>query len=206
MRKCIFAVCLITVLFTGTVSAADIPVVIYDGNKGEFIFRTPENGGFFSNLQDIMPGDRKTAEVRVKMKNISAPARLYLRAEPADGDTEVLKPLIFAVSRDGIPVNEPGGAGRDVLLEDFSCDCSAVYDIALSVPADAGNELAHRSCSLRWIFTVQEEGGKLQTDEMTVPETGSLPVIFLLYASIAVMLAAGAGIVVLAARRPQNSR
>ncbi len=206
MRKCIFAVCLITVLFTGTVSAADIPVVIYDGNKGEFIFRTPENGGFFSDLQDIMPGDRKTAEVRVKMKNISAPARLYLRAEPAGGNAEALKPLMFTVSRDGAPVNKPGSLSRDILLEAFSCDCSDVYDIAVTVPADAGNELAYRTCSLRWIFTVQEECGKLRTDEMAVPETGGLPVIFLLYVCIAVMLAAGAGILVLAAKRPQNSR
>ncbi len=206
MRKYIFAVCLITVLFAGTVSAADTPVVTYDGSKGEFIFRPPENGGFFSSLQDIMPGDRKTAEVQVNMKNISAPARLYLRAEPADGSADALKPLIFTVSRDGATVSEPGSLSRNVLLEAFACDGSAVYDIAVTVPADAGNELAHKTCSLRWIFTVQEEGGELRTDEMTVPETGDRYVIFLLYAGIAVMLAAGTGILVLAARGPQNSR
>ena len=93
IRRIVPLITLLAWLCTVTAFAVDMPTVIYDSGKGTFTFQNLDNDGLFGAFQDLMPGDERTTEIRIEMKNLSRSARLYLRAEPNSEDVEVLKTL-----------------------------------------------------------------------------------------------------------------
>ena len=188
--------------FAATAFAANISAVIYDSDKGKFDFHIPDDSGLFGSLQDIMPGDHRKAKLRVEMKNLSAPARLYLRAESMDSDAKALEPLVLEIKNDGAAVNKDGSLGNDILLGTFSDGDSSIFDMTLTVPVTVGNELAFHTERLRWIFTVQEEDGQKHSGEIVPPETGCLEASIYIYA--AAVLIAVVGIAALLKKRPGN--
>ncbi len=206
MKRHIYIIGLLILLFShcfaAAVFAANTSAVVYDGDKGEFDFQLSDDSGLFGNLQDIMPGDHRTAKLRVEMKNLSAPARLYLRAESCGGDAKALEPLVLEIKNDGAAVNKAGSPGNDVLLGTFYDGDSSIFDMTLTVPVTVGNELAFHTDRLRWIFTVQEDGGQKHSGETVTPETGYFGASIYIYA--AVMLIAAAGIAALLKKRPGN--
>lgn len=202
MKKHICIIGLLALLFSWAAFAANTSTVIYDSNKGKFDFHISDDGGLFGDLQDIMPGDHRTVELRVEMKNLSAPARLYLRAESAGDDAKALEPLVLEIKKDGAVINEGSSLDSDVLLGTFSDSDNSMLDITLTVPVTVGNELALHTGQLRWIFTVQEDGGQKHADEIVSPKTGYSRTSLYIYAAI--MLIAAAGIVVLLRKRPRK--
>lgn len=202
MKKHICIIGLIALLllwsFAAATFAANTSTVVYDSDKGKFDFHISDDSGLFGNLQDIMPGDHRTVKLRVEMKNLSAPARLYLRAESAGGDAKALEPLVLEIKKDGAVINKGSSLDSDVLLGTFSDGDSSVLDMTLTVPVTVGNELALHTGQLRWIFTVQEDGGEKYSDEIVSPKTGYSGTSLYIYAAI--MLIAAAGIVVLIKR------
>ncbi len=206
MKRHIYIIGLLMLLFSlgfaAAVFAANNAAVIYDGDKGEFDFQLYDDSGLFGNLQDIMPGDHRTAKLCVKMKNLSAPAKLYLRAESCGDDAKALEPLVLEIKNDGVAVNKGGSPGNDVLLGTFCDGDSSIFDMTLTVPVTVGNELAFHTERLRWIFTVQEDGGQKHSGEIVTPKTGYSGTSIYVYA--AVMLIAVSGIVMLLKKRPGN--
>ena len=91
IRRIVQLITLLARLCTVTAFAVDMPTVIYDSGKGTFTFQNLDNDGLFGAFQDLMPGDERTTEIRIEMKNLSRSARLYLQAEPNSEDVEVLK-------------------------------------------------------------------------------------------------------------------
>ena len=179
-------------LCTITAFAADTPTVVYDSEKGAFAFHNLDNDSLFGKFQEIMPGDRRTTEIRIEMKNLSRTARLYLRAEPNSDDIAVLESLTLSISQNGVTLDENNGANslkQDVLLGTFTDDGDTVLDVTLTVPTTVGNEMARQSGELQWIFTIQEDGDDPIVGPVPLPQTGD-DSHMLLYASV--MLASGA--------------
>lgn len=204
-RLCAALLALLLVwLCVGMAFAADVPTVIYNGASGTFTFRTTDGNGLLSDFQDVMPGDNRTTEIRVEMKQLSRTARLYLRAEPDSGDTAALEPLTLQVRQNGVLLNEGSGTSslsRDVLLGTFSESGSTSLEVTLTVPVTVGNELARKAGELRWIFTVQEDGGGTHpsdpVDPVTPPTTGDPGIV--LYCAMTVI--AGTGLAVLCRKK-----
>lgn len=162
-------------LCTITAFAADTPTVVYDSEKGAFAFHNLDNDSLFGEFQELMPGDRRTTEIRIEMKNLSRTARLYLRAEPNSDDIAVLESLTLSISQNGVTLDENNGANslkQDVLLGTFTGDGDTVLDVTLTVPTTVGNEMARQSGEIQWIFTVQEDGKDPIDEPVPLPSTG----------------------------------
>ena len=110
IRRIVQLITLLAWLCTVTAFAVDMPTVIYDSGKGTFTFQNLDNDGLFGAFQDLMPGDERTTEIRIEMKNLSRSARLYLQAEPNSEDVEVLKTLKLSVKKNGAALDESNGA------------------------------------------------------------------------------------------------
>ena len=98
-----------------------------------------------------MPGDDRTTEIRLELKNLTKTTRVYLRAEPDAGDRLVLEPLTLSVSRNGILLDRQTGMNslsRNTLIGSFTGSETVRLDIALSVPVTVGNETAEKAGSL----------------------------------------------------------
>ena len=80
IRRVVSLIMLLAWTCTVTAFAADTPTVTYDSAKGTFTFQNLDNDGLFGAFQDLMPGDERTTEISIEMKNLSRSARLYLRA------------------------------------------------------------------------------------------------------------------------------
>lgn len=175
IRRVVSLIMLLAWTCTVTAFAADTPTVTYDSAKGTFTFQNLDNDGLFGAFQDLMPGDERTTEIRIEMKNLSRSARLYLRAEPNSEDVEVLKTLKLSVKQSGATLDESNGAtslNQNVLLGTFSGDSTTVLDVTLTVPVTVGNEMARQTGELQWIFTVQEDGDDPIVVPVTPPQTG----------------------------------
>lgn len=175
IRRVVSLIMLLAWTCTVTAFAADTPTVTYDSAKGTFTFQNLDNDGLFGAFQDLMPGDERTTEISIEMKNLSRSARLYLRAEPNSEDVEVLKTLKLSVKQSGATLDESNGAtslNQNVLLGTFSGDSTTVLDVTLTVPVTVGNEMARQTGELQWIFTVQEDGDDPIVVPVTPPQTG----------------------------------
>ena len=175
IRRVVSLIMLLAWTCTVTAFAADTPTVTYDSAKGIFTFQNLDNDGLFGAFQDLMPGDERTTEIRIEMKNLSRSARLYLRAEPNSEDVEVLKTLKLSVKQSGATLDESNGAtslNQNVLLGTFSGDSTTVLDVTLTVPVTVGNEMARQTGELQWIFTVQEDGDDPIVVAVPPPQTG----------------------------------
>lgn len=175
IRRVVPLIMLLVWLCTVTAFAADTPTVTYDSAKGTFTFQNLDNDGLFGAFQDLMPGDERTAEIHIEMKNISRTARLYLRAEPNNSDSTALEALTLCIRQNDTVLEEANGVNcirQDALLGTFSGSGSTMLEVTLTVPATVGNELAEQTGELQWIFTVQEEGGETIVVPVPVPDTG----------------------------------
>ena len=160
----LLAVVLVAAACGGLAFAVDslLPTVIYDASSGSFSYENTDENGLFGDFQDLMPGDSRTTEIRLELRNLSKTTRVYLRAEPEAGDRLVLEPLTLSVSRNGILLDRQTGMNslsRNTLIGSFTGSETVRLDVALSVPVTVGNEAAEKTGSLQWIFTVQEDGG-----------------------------------------------
>lgn len=175
IRRVVSLIMLLAWTCTVTAFAADTPTVTYDSAKGTFTFQNLDNDGLFGAFQDLMPGDERTTEISIEMKNLSRSARLYLRAEPNSEDVEVLKTLKLSVKQSGTILDESNRAtslNQNVLLGTFSGDSTTVLDVTLTVPVTVGNEMARQTGELQWIFTVQEDGDDPIVVPVPPPQTG----------------------------------
>lgn len=179
MKKHVPVIALVAALLVWTLSmtafAAEVPAVAYDGKNGTFTFQNINENGLFGAFQEVMPGDERTTEIRVEMKNISRTSRLYLRAEAVDGSNDALEALTLRVSQNGTVLDSGNGVrclGSDVQLGTFSSSGGTTLEVTLSVPTEVGNDLAKQMGELKWIFTVQEEGGGSHDGTVTPPKTG----------------------------------
>ena len=209
MRKRIPVIALVGTLLACALSApafaAGPPAVVYDGKDGTFAFQNIDENGLFGAFQDVMPGYERTTEIRIEMRDASPASRLYLRAEPADGSNAALEGLTLRVSQNGTVLDSGSGArclGSDVLLGTFSGSEDTALEVTLTVPTEVGNEMAGQMGELRWIFTVQEEGGASHEGAVTLPKTGEG---WILPCVAVVALASGAALVVSATRRRQEA-
>lgn len=209
MRKHIPLIALVSALLALAICvpafAVGAPTVSYDGKDGTFAFQNIDENGLFGAFQEVMPGDERTTEIKVEMRNVSSTSQLYLRAEAAEGSEAALEGLTLRVSQDGKVLDSGNGVrclGSDVHLGTFSGSGETALEVTLTVPTSAGNELASQMGDLKWVFTVQEEGGASHEATAALPKTGDdgmLPCL------VALTAASGAALIVLAGKRRREA-
>ena len=188
----------IAALATAAVSWASgtEPTVVFDAAAKTFSFRNcqaytygDEDGdGFvesypdlFRDLKDVMPGDRFTQKIRVKVTNAGADTvKMYLRSENPNQDYETLLSAGAHPATLDATFSDDGYAERDILelAKDFIrgkrdetvtyTDTNLLYlgaftgsvgersiTVDLSVPEEAGNELAGLDAQIDWVFVAE---------------------------------------------------
>ena len=140
------------------ISAAEPPVVSYDGNTKQFTIENTVGNDLFPEFKNMMPGDSKTQIIGVRAENIQAPVTFYLQAME---NLEVFEHVILTVSFDGQVISEgslgnPEGLKENREIVTFEEDGYKELTVTLTVSEEAGNELADAITSLQWIFTTED--------------------------------------------------
>ena len=120
-----------------------------------------------------MPGDVRTQEISLQAENLTGDASIWLKADCDDDAAQILDSLTLSVYADGrLIASDPAGSGGQlgsgVQLYEFTDNRSVPLRVELSVPTEAGNELADVQEHLQWIFTVQDASGT----DVVPPQTG----------------------------------
>ena len=154
-------------------TAAETPTLLYDGQAKSLTVLNAPGNDLFTNMKDLMPGDRRTQEVALKAENLTGNTSIRLKADCDDDAAQILDSLTLSVYADGRliasgPAGSGGQLGSGVQLYEFTDNRSVPLRVELSVPTEAGNELADMQEHLQWIFTVQDASG---TDAVP-PQTG----------------------------------
>ena len=154
-------------------TAAETPTLLYDGQAKSLTVLNAPGNDLFTNMKDLMPGDRRTQEVALKAENLTGNTSIRLKADCDDDAAQILDSLTLSVYADGRliasgPAGSGGQLGSGVQLYEFTDNRSVPLRVELSVATEAGNELADMQEHLQWIFTVQDASG---TDAVP-PQTG----------------------------------
>ena len=154
-------------------TAAETPTLLYDGRaKSLTVLNTQEND-LFENIKDLMPGDVRTQEISLQAENLTGDASIWLKADCDENTAQILNELTLSVYADDRlissgPAGSGGQLGSGVQLYEFTDNRSVPLRVELSVPTEAGNELADVQEHLQWIFTVQDASGT----DVVPPQTG----------------------------------
>ncbi len=186
MRKSKFrllmVICLVAALLGGgltvfSMARDQVPTVTYDHSQKKFVFdnvqRVPGNDypNLFTDFNDMMPGDSRTQNIRVKADHLSGDTvYLYLRTEltwddnkseitgaEADAYQEIvnnaLEQITLTVKKDGRQLTE-SALEDGVLLGKFVNKQKMVdLEVDLSIPVEVGNELQALRGEIGWVFS-----------------------------------------------------
>ncbi len=158
----ILVLTLLAAFLVGAVTAAVVvltapgPTLVYDGETGEFILENVKGSDLFPNFKNLMPGDVRTQDINLEIKNIQTPTTLYLTSIPDEAAKKALEPLTISATQDGAELGEfAHSALEGVPLGVFRSPGSATLHVKLSVPTSVGNEFQNAQGSLRWDFSAR---------------------------------------------------
>ena len=138
------------------------PTIYYDGQKKEFAFINIKNRDVFTDLKELMPGDRREQEVTFKAGNINKNTKIFLNVNKNNYDKSIMQYIkIFANDKELVKDKEY------IELANFSKDNVLKLKVVVDVPKEAGNELQDLKYNMDWNILVQEENEKL----IDVPNT-----------------------------------
>ena len=155
------------------------PSITYDA--AENVLAVGDGSGstdLFAAFKGVVPGDALTQDVTVDLRNVSAPTRLYVRADASRVDQATIDALAQGVTlsvsvdeAEGVaPVSESGApfdvlASEDgVLVAEASAPVATTMHLTLTVDTSVGNEVADLSARVPWIITVEEEDAEGEGD------------------------------------------
>ena len=177
MKKLSFVVLLFSLIFIFAPNAGALNSAVYfEGGADNFVTYPSED--LFDGFKSAMPGDKLTETVKIRN---TAPeydyVKIYLRAEAhnetanplsesvAESETVATmsdflaqlsmkvyegENLIYEASPDQLD-----GLASNVLLGQFANGAGTTLTVELDVPKTLGNEYAHRSGEVDWIFTAE---------------------------------------------------
>ena len=177
MKKLSFVVLLFSLVFIFAPNASALNSAVYfEGGADNFVTYPSED--LFDGFKSAMPGDKLTETVKIRN---TAPeydyVNIYLRAEAHDETANPLSEsvaesetvatmsdflaqlsmkvyegenLIYEASPDQLD-----GLASNVLLGQFTNGAGTTLMVELDVPKTLGNEYAHRSGEVDWIFTAE---------------------------------------------------
>ncbi len=167
MKKKIIAVvcaCFTFMSVTNTVHATTVaptvPIITYDGKMQEFyvddaILKEGKLPDLFTEFKDCMPGDVRTQQVEIKVKNLgSNTAKISLLAEKPDAKYEELMKTVTCQI-----VNEEQDITKTIwdkiMVADFQKDESKVVTMTLAFPIEMGSEFQNFIGQVDWYLDVE---------------------------------------------------
>lgn len=147
--------------------------VSFEGGAENFVFSP--TGNLFGDLSQFMPGDTRSSTITVK--NIATDydfVKIYLRAEPDSGASNLLSKLNLTVSQDSellssAPASNPSVLATNYELGTFNPGKETNLSIELSAPSSLGNAYEYTSGDIKWIFTAEA----YKDGQIVPPNTGA---------------------------------
>ena len=167
------AALLATVLLAAPARAAEgDPSITYDA--AENVLTVGGGSGstdLFAAFKGVVPGDTLTQDVTVDLRNVSAPTRLYVRADTSRVDQATIDALAQGVTlsvavdaAEGVTAPTDSGTPFDVLasedgvlVAEVTASVATTMHLTLEVDTSVGNEVADLSAHVPWVITVEEE-------------------------------------------------
>lgn len=150
------AFCIALLFIPKEVAAQGTPEIIYDGKEQTFYFENVSEDDLFSNLKEMMPGDKVKQQITVRTKKLSKPTSIYLKADCENA--EVFDNMKFYVEQDGKQISQNAEAFDEIKLGQYNSDSSTNLTVTLEVPVTVGNEIADKEYHINWTVIAQEDG------------------------------------------------
>ena len=169
---------------TPALAAEGDPSITYDA--AENVLTVGDGSGstdLFAAFKGVVPGDTITQDVNIDLRNVSAPTRLYVRADASRVDAATVAALSEGVTlsasfdaTEGVVAEDASGAPLEVFASDQGVLVATVTEplattmhLTLSVSTEVGNEVADLQASIPWIITVEEEDTDGEGDSTALP-------------------------------------
>jgi len=188
MKKRIVAVLLglsiLMIVFSGVKMSQEYnadPTIYYDGKKKEFAFFNVKNRDIFTDLKEIMPGDRKEQKVIFKAQNIRSNTKIFLNINRSYNKEIMQYIKIYAGEK------ELSNDKEYIELANFSKEYETIIRVVVEVPKEVGNEIEGLKHNMDWNILIQEEGGQLIDIPNTFDDTNIVLYVIVCFLSILIM-------------------
>lgn len=159
-----------------------IPTIYYNGQNKEIVFLNMKDQDMFTELKELMPGDKKEQEVLFKADNIKKNTKIFLSLGN-NCDKEILQYIkIYEDEKETVISNEYAPIAN--LFNDGEIKLKIVVDI----PNECGNEIKDFKCDMEWNILIQEENDELINVPNTYDENNIILYIIIIIISIIVMI------------------
>lgn len=158
------------------------PTIYYDGQKREFAFFNIKDKEIFTDLKELMPGDKKEREVKFKAENVKRNTKFFLKVSMDDNKNISQYIKIYVDDKELLKY------GEYVEFANLSKDSEFKLKIVVDVPKEAGNELEDIREDMIWEILIQEEDGNRIVLPNTYDDTNIVLYSIILIVSMVIMI------------------
>lgn len=157
---------------TPAMAAEGDPTITYDA--AENVLTVGEGASatdLFAAFKGVVPGDSITQDVNIDLRNVSAPTRLYVRADTSRVPQTTIDALSSGVTltasfdaAEGVVSEATSGSPTEVfasedgvLVATVTAPTATTMHLTLAVSTEVGNEISGLEAEIPWIITVEED-------------------------------------------------
>ena len=158
MKKIIILILLLSILIMSfslvkvTQGYSQIPTIYFDGNKKEISLINDNDGDLFNNLKDLMPGDKRTQNILLKLDNINTDTKLFLKITDNE-DNELPQGVTIKLYQDDDELEQNE---EFINLGTYSKDKNINLKVVVEVSNEIGNEVQDLELNFSWKIFIQE--------------------------------------------------
>lgn len=163
----LFSIILISFSFIKiTQGYSDLPTIYFDGNSKKISFLNADNGDLFSNLKELMPGDKKSQDILFKLNDVKSETKVFLKV--TDKSSKKLPDgITIKLYENGKELEE----AEDLInLGTFSKDEESNLRVEVKIDEEVGNEIQDLEYNLNWKFFIQENEKDINSENNTENE------------------------------------
>ena len=160
------------------------PTIYYDGQKKEFAYFNIKDKEIFSDLKELMPGDKEEREIKFKAENVKRNTKFFLKVSINDDKNISQYIKVFVDDK------ELEKYGEYVEFANLSKDSELQLKIVVDVPKEVGNEIEDIKEDMLWEILIQEEDGNLVVLPNTSDDTNIVLYSIIFILSMVVMICA----------------